>query len=185
MPRKSNSNQAPRRRYDFSVVRDLRKRASLTIADVSTRSGISPAVISKLERNSPNVELATLFKLSRVLGLSVTDLIALAESRTSHRKRATTHESSGFQFEEVAYSNCRCLYGVAPRGARVSRPEIHGDDYEVCWVRRGHVRLSLPDERHELGPGEALQFDAILEHTYEALEPSEVVILHLHKGKRF
>ena len=70
-------------------------------------------------------------------------------------------------------------------GARVSRPEIHGDDYEVCWVRRGHVRLSLPDERHELGPGEALQFDAILEHTYEALEPSEVVILHLHKGKRF
>ena len=44
---------------------------------------------------------------------------------------------------------------------------------------------ALPDEKHELTSGEAIQFDAILHHTYEALENCEVVVIHLRKGKRF
>ena len=63
--------------------------------------------------------------------------------------------------------------------------EIHRDDYEVCWVLSGRVRFTLPDEKHELTSGEAIQFDAILHHTYEALENCEVVVIHLRKGKRF
>ncbi|RKX92599.1 MAG: hypothetical protein DRZ90_13690, partial [Spirochaetes bacterium] len=37
--------------YDFSILRNLRKRSGFTIADVSEKSGVSQAVISKLERN--------------------------------------------------------------------------------------------------------------------------------------
>ena len=46
--------------YDFSFLRELRKHEGLTIGDVSARSGISAAVISKLERNRSGVELGTL-----------------------------------------------------------------------------------------------------------------------------
>lgn len=183
MARHRSTTSAPQR-FDFSVVRDLRRRADLTIAEVADRSGISAAVISRLERNAANVEMATLFRLSRALGVTVTDLVALAERQPVRRERTRTHEAGQFHFEEVAFGNCRCLYGTAPRGARVSRPEIHGDDREVCWVRRGRIRLKLPDEQHELVAGEAIQFDALLEHTYEALEPSELVILHLRKSNR-
>jgi DNA-binding XRE family transcriptional regulator len=189
MARKSAPQRNGRRSlaemYDFSVLRGLRKRQELTIADVSERSGISAAVISKLERNQTRAELETLFRLSRVFGLSTTDLLALSESRTAHKKSATKRDSSGFHFREISYGNCRCLHGTARAGARVSRPEIHGDDYEVCWVLAGRVRFSLPDETHELRGGEAIQFDAILEHTYEALTDCELIILHLRKGKRF
>jgi transcriptional regulator with XRE-family HTH domain len=171
--------------YDFSFLRQLRKRDDLTIGDVSARSGISTAVISKLERNQTRAELETLFKLSRVFGLTTNELVALAESRTSQRANSVKHVAGGFVFREIAYSNVRCLFGAAPKGARVSRPEIHRDDYEVCWVLSGNVRFTLPDERHELTSGEAIQFDAILHHTYEALEDSEIVIIHLRKGKRF
>ncbi len=179
---RSNAQEAM---YDFSFLRQLRKRDDLTIGDVSARSGISAAVISKLERNQTRAELETLFKLSRVFGLTTNELVALAESRTSQRANSVKHVAGGFVFREIAYSNVRCLFGAAPKGARVSRPEIHRDDYEVCWVLSGKVRFTFPDEKHELTSGEAIQFDAVLHHTYEAMEDCEIVIIHLRKGKRF
>ena len=171
--------------YDFSFLRGLRKRDELTINDVSTRSGISAAVISKLERNQTSAELETLFRLSRVFGMTATELIALAERRTSQRATESSHVGGEFVFREILYGNARVLFGAAPKGARVSRPEIHRDDYEICWVLAGQVRIVLPHERHELKAGDAIQFDAILHHTYEALDNSQLVIVHLRKGKRF
>jgi transcriptional regulator with XRE-family HTH domain len=78
--------------YDFSVLRQLRKREGLTIADLSSRSGVSPAVISKLERNQTSAELPTLFYLGRAFGMNATDLLMLAESRTAHRSKETQHQ---------------------------------------------------------------------------------------------
>lgn len=171
--------------YDFTVLRDLRKREQLSIAEVSSQSGVSPAVISKLERNQTVAELETLFKLSRVFGMNATDLLALAESRTAHKSVATVHAAGGFEFDTLQYANVRALRGRAKAGARVSRPEVHRDDYEVCWVLSGKIRFCLPAETHELSAGEAIQFDAILDHTYEAVEDCEIVIIHLRKDKRF
>lgn len=171
--------------FDFSILRDLRKRDALTIGEVSRRSGVSPAVISKLERNQSQAELETLFKLSRVFGINATDLLSLAESRTAHLAKATAYTSGEFDFQRVQYANLGAYHGSAQAGGTVHRPEIHRDDYEVCWVLKGKVRVQLPNEFHELGPGEAIQFDAILEHTYEALADCEVIIVHQTKPKRF
>jgi len=55
--------------YDFTVLRWLRKRESLTIQQVSEQSGVSVAVISKLERNQCTAELETLYKLVRSFGV--------------------------------------------------------------------------------------------------------------------
>lgn len=171
--------------FDFSVLREIRKREGLTMEAVSQRSGISVPVISRLERNQTTAELETLFKLSRVFGMNAADLLALAESRSAHRTQETRHRSGGFEFREVRYGNALCLYGQARKGSTLSRPEIHGDDYEICWVLKGRIRFRLPHEVHELRAGQAMQFDAILEHTYEALADSELMIVHMRKGKRF
>jgi transcriptional regulator with XRE-family HTH domain len=171
--------------YDFSILRDLRKREGLNIEDVSRQSGISPAVISKLERNQTIAELETLFKLSRVFGMNATDLLSLVESHAAHKSSETEHTAGGFHFRQISYGNVRCLLGEAKKSQKVTRPEVHQDDYELCWVICGKVKVSLSTETHDLKAGEAIQFDAILEHTYEALEDSQMIVLHLRKGKRF
>ena len=74
---------------------------------------------------------------------------------------------------------------VAPAGASVKRPEIHHDDTEVCWIISGRLRLVLPHETFELDERVSIQFDAILEHTYEALTDCRLIILHLRKDKRY
>ena len=171
--------------FDFSVVRSLREQRELTLADLSAASGVSVAVISKLERNQQSAELDTLYRLARAFGLSTTDLMALAESPLAHRTGEKAYRSGEFKFRQIKYANVVGLLGSAPAGAKVSRPEIHHDDTEVCWVTEGKLRLMLPHEECLLEAGESIQFDAIQQHTYEALADSQFVILHIRKEKRY
>ncbi|MGA0334374.1 MAG: helix-turn-helix domain-containing protein [Kiritimatiellia bacterium] len=171
--------------FDFSIVRDLRKRAGLTLSDVFEQSGISTSVLSKLERNQTTAELDTLFRLSRVFGLTTTDLIQLAESRTAQKASAQPYTSGDFHFQRIQYGNLKAFKATAPKGASISRPEIHSDNYEICWVLKGKMLIQLPKERHELNCGQSLQFDGALDHTYEALDDCDFLIIHLNKAHRF
>ncbi|MGC9452941.1 MAG: helix-turn-helix domain-containing protein [Oceanipulchritudo sp.] len=171
--------------FDFSILREIRKREGLTLEEVSHRSGLSIAVISRLERNQTSAELETLYKLGRVFGMSATDLLALSESRMAHLKGEESYRSDGFQFRVIRYANHACFLGEAKAGAHIRKPEIHHDDHETCWVIEGKVRLGLPHETVELSTGQSLQFDAIQEHSYEAVEDSKLILVHLKKGKRY
>lgn len=178
-------NPTENHNLDFSIVRDLRKRAGMTLDDVSKQSGISIAVLSKLERNQNMIELETLYRIARVFKLSASDLLGLAESCSAHLKQAEHYESGLFNFEKISFAGIACFHARGNAGESLSRPEAHGDEFEICWVTKGSVKITLPREQHTLKPGEALKFDAILEHSYEILEDAELIIIHLTKAHRF
>jgi transcriptional regulator with XRE-family HTH domain len=171
--------------YDFSVLRKLRKAQEWTIAQLSETSSVSSAVISRLERNQGSPELDTLFRLGKALGMTATDLISLAEFRSSQKVEAVKYHSGSFDFESINYLNAKCHFGEAKASGKLSRPEVHKDEYEICWVLEGQVDITVSDEHHNLTKGEALQFDAILPHSYRVIEDCKVFIIHLHKEKRF
>jgi len=170
---------------DFSVVRELRKRADLSLKAVSEQSGISIAGLSKLERNQNIIELNTLYRLARVFGLSATDLLNLAESCSAHCKQAETYTSGPFDFTKVSFKGIDCFQASAKKGGELSKPEAHGDEFEICWLHTGRIRITLSRESHTLDPGQALKFDAALTHSYEILKDSEMTILHIEKTHRF
>jgi transcriptional regulator with XRE-family HTH domain len=179
------SDQTSQSMYDFSVLRELRRREGLSIADMSERSGVSPAVISKLERNQTLANLETLYRVGRVFGMTPSDLLALTESASAHRRQEQRHANHGIQFREITYSNIRCLLGDAPAGSATESPQIHADCYEICWVVSGRILFHLPHENLTLAAGDSIQFDGILDHRYEAVEDSRFLLLHLEKPKRF
>ena len=157
----------------------------MTLEDVSQKSGVSIAGLSKLERNQNMIELDTLYRLARVFHLSATDLLSLAESCSAQSEEAQFYESGPFIFERVQFKGISCFRATAKAGDSLSKPEAHGDEFEICWLRKGRIRISLPREKHILGPGHALKFDAALEHSYEILEDSEMTIIHIEKTHRF
>ena len=57
-----------------------------------------------------------------------------------------------------------------------------GFDSEMSNTKEADVTT---DESHELTAGQSIQFDALLPHSYEALENTECIIVHLKKPKRF
>lgn len=170
---------------DFSIVRTLRKKSGLTLEEVSRQSGISAASLSKLERNQHMVEIETLYRLARVFGLSASDLLNLAESCSAHTKSSDSYSSGPFDFEKVHFKGIDCFYAKATTGSSLTKPEAHGDEYEICWVHNGKILIILPKEQHTLQSGQAMKFDAVLEHSYEILEDSELTIIHLEKTHRF
>lgn len=171
--------------YNFSVIRDLRKRASWTIADLSEKTGISSAVISKLERNQTAAELGTIYRLARAFGVTASELLSLVETRTAQVQRETVREVGDFHFRQIEFANSRCFFAEAPKGARRSSADAHCDDYETLWVLAGKVLVELPYEKHVLEAGDSIQFDALFEHSYEVLEDCRIVIQHIRKPKRF
>ena len=171
--------------FDFSILREIRKRSEMTLSALSEASGVSIAVISKLERNQTQAEVETLYKIGRVFGMRATDLLTLAEAPLSNRKESESYEADGFQFRAVRYANANCLLGEAPKGASISKPEIHHDDHEICWLLKGTLKLTLPQEVQTLSEGQSIQFDAIQEHSYEAIEDCQFLIVHIRKDKRY
>ena len=71
------------------------------------------------------------------LGITATELIALAESRTAQRVSETAYNSGNIAFRKISYGNLNCFRAELAAGEEVSRQEIHQDEYEVCWVIRG------------------------------------------------
>jgi transcriptional regulator with XRE-family HTH domain len=169
--------------YDFSIIRDLRKGQGLTIADIAQSSGISAAVISRIERNQASPELNTLYRLGKVFGIKATDLLGLAEANNPQTATSQHYNSGGFQFQHVNFMNIQCFLGVALEGESVTRPEVHHNDFEICWVLTGSVEMIINNEPHVLNKGDAIQFDAVLQHTYRALSDCKILIIHMRKGK--
>src|SRR5512135_2921409 len=108
----------PTPKFDFSVLRTLRDQHELTLAALSAASGVSVAVISKLERNQQSAELETLYRLARAFGLSATDLMAMAESQLAHRTGEKAYRSGDFKFRQIKYANVVAHLGSAPAGAK-------------------------------------------------------------------
>jgi transcriptional regulator with XRE-family HTH domain len=172
------------RQYDFSILRNLRKAQGFTIADIAQASGISTAVISRIERNQAVPELDTLSRLGKAFGISATDLLGLAEFRTAQLAHSQHYVSGGFQFQHINFMNIQCFLGSAMAGGTVNRPEVHHNDHEILWVLQGSIEMILNDERHVLKEGDAMQFDAVLSHTYRALSDCRILTLHIRKGKQ-
>ena len=170
--------------FDFSIIRSLRKKHNLSIGELAEKSSVSAPVISKLERNISKAELDTLYKIARVFKMSCTELLNMAETGMTVPVAVKSHTSGEFLFRKIRYKNMECLYGKAAKGGKVSRPAIHGDDFEICWVLSGKLLLTLPTEKHILKKDESIRFDALLEHSYEAKEESEILLLHIKKDQR-
>jgi len=162
--------------YDFSVLRELRKRRKLTIAKLSELSGVSYVAISKLERNKGNPELKTLDHIAQALAMPTHSLLALVErQRPISAKAATRPLLQKGVSRHVDLAGTRIFYITAPKGASGVAPEFHHDDYEHCFVLDGKVRTYIRGTPYTLGPGDALQWDCIFEHSYEVLEDATFI----------
>jgi len=171
--------------YNFEVLRFLRKERSLTIEALAKMSGVSFAVISKLERNQTNPGLEIVKQLSSALHISASELIAMAEVKSYEVRGQDAYDSDGFHFERVVYNNAKIITVTGMAGKSLSHPEAHEDDTEIVFVREGRVKLTLPTGEVVLKKGESIQFDALFSHTYEALKGCELIIVHIRKEKRF
>ena len=169
--------------YDFSIIRHLRKKMGLTIYGLSERCGVSYVALSKLERNLGNPELKTLDRIARALDIETHNLLALAEH--DRPRIIDSHEAVdeyGFVVRHAELAGIRLSFVTAATGTRGGVVHEHADDYEFCLVLSGKLCLHVRDSSYEVCAGQAVRFDCIFEHSYEALEDVSFVHVIVAKG---
>ncbi len=169
--------------YDFSIIRHLRKKMGLTIYGLSEKCGVSYVALSKLERSIGNPELKTLDKIARALNIETHNLLALAEhDRPQIVNSENLTDENGFEIQQVELDGLRVAIVHGKRQTEGGRNHQHPDDYEICFVLSGAVRLSVRNSTYEVAAGQAVRFDCVFEHHYQMLE--DTTFAHVLMTKR-
>ena len=158
-------------------VRALREAMGLSLRDLAARSGVSAPMLSQVERGETSPTLTVAARIASGLELSLSQLLRLDEggqvavvragegrvrSRHGHRTEELTPPVPG-QRADVS------LHELAP-GASTGGPDdppVHEPgSRETAVVLEGEVALVVDGERHLLGAGDSVTFDADLPHHF-------------------
>ena len=143
--------------------RDLR---NWSLADLAERSGVSKAMISKIEREEVSPTAAILGRLAAAFEMTLAALLLKAEgiprlSRAGVQK-TWRDPATGYVRKQVFSRPDHPLELVEvelPPGQKVSFPAwsyVH--IRQIVWVRKGQLVITEGETRNELNPGDCLGF---------------------------
>lgn len=165
--------------FDFSMIRTLRMKWGLTAEELAARAKVTRATVAKIESGNGNPTIETLAALSRVFQMPVSELIRMAETAHCEKGGGESYDENGFRGTRISFPGFEMFHLTAGAGAHAaSEPEVHDNTAEICFVISGRIRLTVGDDAHELGPGDALRFKAIHDHRIDLITDAEFVLMH-------
>ncbi len=160
-------------------LRALRLRKKLGLVDLGKHTGLSPALLSKIETGKLHPTLPTLLKIAMTFGVGLDHFFveeprpAFAIVRRRERRRFPDRPDAkdpAYHFESLDFpvKNRRIasyhaeFHPVAPDKVV---PHRH-DGAEMIYVLEGSLELRIGGEAHTLEEGDAVYFDASVPHAY-------------------
>lgn len=158
-------------------VRALRLRKKLGLVELARHTGLSPSMLSKLERGRTFPTLATLLRVALVFGVGLDHFFTvevprkIGVVRRADRRRFPERpgaRDAGYAFECLDFAaterRMNAYWAEFHAPARL-RPHDHPGE-EFVYVLRGRLAVHFGDEAHTLDPGDAIYFDATQPHAY-------------------
>ncbi len=161
-------------------VKALREASGLSLRDLAARSGVSAPMLSQVERGETSPTLTVASRIAAGLDLRLSQLLRLDEGgsvtivRASGRQRGG-NARRGHRFEVLTAGQPGqraelSRHTLAPGGATgaADDPPIHEPgSRETALVEQGSLVLVCDGQRHKLGEGDCVTFDADLPHHFE------------------
>lgn len=160
-------------------IRTLRQRKKLSLVQLGAHTGLSPAMLSKIECGHVFPTLPTLLRIALVFGVGLehffsegADRRVAAIVRARDRVRLPDRpgqEEPAYFFESLDFPvNDRELEGYHaefPAGAGPSEPHTH-DGAELVYVLKGKLVITIDGEEHTLNVSDSIYFDPSAPHSY-------------------
>ena len=158
-------------------VRDLRKERGLTLEELAGVSGVSRAMISKLERGEKNPTLVIAARLAEGLGVSLSRLAGVEERREvvvvpREGRTVLRDPETGFERQSLSPTfpgrGVEFLRNVVPEGSTSGDfpPHRKGVEEHVV-VESGELQATLGGVKYLLHEGDALFFEADVLHRFD------------------
>lgn len=158
-------------------VQSLRRERGLTLDGLAERSGVSRAMISKLERGEKNPTLVVAAKVAEGLGVTLSQLVGIEEQREvvlvpRGRRMVMRDPETGFERQLLSptFGNrgVEFVRNIIPEGGASGEfpPHRRGAE-EYIVVEKGQLRAVLGGEEYVLDEGDAVYFEADVTHRFE------------------
>ncbi len=164
-------------------VKDLRTERGFTLDELAGRSGVSRAMISKVERGEKNPTLVVAAKLAEGFGVTLSQLVGMEEQRevvVVHRDRRMVMRDPETGFERQLLSpsfggrSIEFIRNVIPEGSTSGEfpPHRRGVE-EYIVVEKGRLEALIGGEEHILEEGDAVYFEADVTHRFDNVGADE------------
>ena len=161
-------------------IRALRLKKKIGLVDLGKHTGLSPALLSKIERGRLFPTLPTLLRIALVFGVGLEYFFAGARDKplvavTRKSQRVELPERPGareaaYRFASLDYPATERRFNsyyaeFLPVAADKLRPHEHAG-VEFIYVIHGGLSVHMNGEEHALEAGDAIYFDATIPHAY-------------------
>ena len=214
-PAGDNSHAAASRARMSSAIgpklRQAREHKNMSVRGLARYVGVSPSLVSQIERGRVMPSVGTLYSIANELGLVVDDLFSGAQPRSkkSDRNEVTAADivnlvlksgqrkiiklADGVRWERLTPTPDKdveflvVVYDVGAESCAKDALIRHGGK-EYAYVLNGRLGIKIGFEEFELGPGDSIAFDAQMPHRLWTVgkEPAEAlwVVLNRHGDNR-
>ncbi len=159
-------------------VRQLRLDLGVTLDGLAERSGVSRAMISRIERGEASPTAQLLSKLCAALDLTLSAFFAFSEGAddpvSRHEAQTVWRDpETGYQRRAVSPqgtpSRVEVIDVTFPAGARIAYPPetAKAGMTQHVWLFSGSLRMTVGDAVHDLRPGDCLYMSITEGHVFE------------------
>ncbi|HWT02027.1 MAG TPA: XRE family transcriptional regulator [Pyrinomonadaceae bacterium] len=161
-----------------SRVKKLRARQGLTLEALAELSGVSRAMLSKIERGEKNPTLVVAAKVAQALRVGLTDLMGVSESRRAvvlipkSSRMVFRDPETGFERQLLSPAfesrSVEFVRHVIPKGATSGDlPAYKAGTEKYLVVEQGRLGVVIEGHAHHLNAGDSLYFEADAPHRFE------------------
>lgn len=165
-------------------IRALRQGKKLGLVQLGEHTGLSPAMLSKIERGQLIPTLPTLLRIAMVFGVGLDHFFAdppdgpkVAVVRKADRLRLPDQPGEGvpsYFFESLDFPvtdrKLQAFHAEFPAASSESKPHQHSGA-ELVYVLQGRLTLVIAGNSFVLDEGDAIYFDSGAPHSYRCDEP--------------
>ena len=159
-------------------LRLLRVARSQTLDDLASASGVSRAMISRIERGEASPTAQLLSRLCAALDLTLSAFFAFAEGEGDPLSRREAQvvwrdPETGYQRRAVSPPGTAARVEVIdvefPAGARIAYPPetAKAGMTQHVWLFSGALRMTVAGTVHDLAPGDCLYMSITEGHVFE------------------
>ena len=157
------------------TIRRLRKDKKLTLVEISKKTGVAQATLSRIETGTMIGTVESHQKIADVIGVSLAELYSGVDPRhdqITHLKqdaeKKVTHHTKNLQVELLTQESSKkkitpLLMTLQP-DAEASQEKNERGVEKFIYVLEGEIKVRVDKDEFHLKQGETLYFDASLSH---------------------
>ena len=167
-----------------SKIRQLRQDVGLTLEELSKKSGIALATLSRIENEKMIGTLESHMKISKALGITLPQLYAGLEGdkkeavvqKETLRAEVFVHNkksSSEMLTSKVLAKKMMPIMIKIDSGGSTQKEETKKGVEKFIYVLEGKIEVSIGKEKYSLSKSDTLYFDSSLPHSFKNIGSGE------------